>query len=59
MCKWHGRNKSNKQSIFKKLHSKTNNIRSKEYKHELPIVFYCKNCKFETKIESILRGHIC
>lgn len=59
MSKWHGRNKSNKQNRFKKLHSKTISIKNKEFKHELPIIYYCKNCKFETEKEGIFRGHIC
>lgn len=59
MGKWHGKYKANKQSRASKLFSKTIRIKNKEFKHELPIIFYCKNCKFETEKEGIFRGHIC
>lgn len=59
MGKWHGRNKSNKYNRMGKLKNRTNGIKNKEFKHELPIIYYCRNCKFETEKEGIMKGHIC
>ena len=60
MGKWHGRNKSNKQRRGNVLFSKTRKtFLSTQNSINLPIIFYCKICKFETEIENIWKNHIC
>lgn len=60
MKKWHGKNKSNKQRRGIYLGSKTQKLfLSKRNSINLPIIFYCKICKFETQVENIFKNHTC
>jgi len=59
MGKWHGKNRSNKQSRMGRLQNRTKSIKNLEFKHELPIIFYCKKCKLETEKEGIFKIHKC
>ena len=59
MGNWHGKNKSNKQIRKTELWEKTEKISNLEFAQQLPIVFYCKICRFETKKEFDFKKHIC
>lgn len=60
MGKWHGKNKSNKQKRGIYLSKKTEKLYlSKRNSINLPIIFYCKICKFETWVEDIFKKHQC
>ena len=59
MGKWYGKNKGNKQKRSIKLWNRTEKISNLEFAQQLPIIFYCKICRFETNNESNFKNHLC